>query len=619
MTEAKAVAPSGDQSIDGLLSGVQWSGHAVTFSFPADGAFYDGYAGVGGEPVTGFQGLTDSQMIAVRKVLSIYASVADIAFTEIAETATQHADIRFGRSDALPADFAWTRYPGPGPGGDVWLGKDITDNWPVAPDLINLLLHEIGHALGLKHGHETEGFGPLPASEDSRDFSVMTYRTYLGSSDAPPFPAFDSLASTPMMNDIAALQYLYGADVDHRTGSTTYSWLPSGELLIDGRSESRPVIGSRIFMTLWDAGGIDMLDLGAYATDVHIDLNPGAWTITSTDQLADLDSAHPGTHLALGNIYNPLLVDGDPRSLIENAVGGSGNDVVIGNLGNNYLFGQDGDDRLVGNDGNDWLRGDHGNDVVQGGSGFDTTLYWNEVKFFTITAEAGVLTVVDRSGVDGTDSVSGIEQFIFAGIDSGIDGSWLADASQLDPGHFADLVSLYVAYFDRAPDALGLAYWASRMVDGMSLIDIAKSFFVQPETVAAYPPGMSTGDFITRVYDNVLGRAPDPAGFDYWLRDLESGGQSRDKFVLSVINGARAASGSQTDAQYLANKQAVGSRFALDKGLGDGDWARQVMADVDGSAASVTVAWQMIDDFAEAAVTTDPRLLVPLIGVTETG
>lgn len=130
---------------------------------------------------------------------------------------------------------------------------------------------------------------------------------------------------------------------------------------------------------------------------------------------------------------------------------------------------------------------------------------------------------------------------------------------------------------------------------------------------------MTTADFIIRVYDNVLGRAPDQSGFDYWLRDLESGGQSRDKFMLAVINGARAESGGPTDAQHLANKQAVGGRFALDKGMGDVDWARQVMADVDSSAESVAAAWQMIDGFAEAAVTTDPHLPVPLIGVTETG
>jgi serralysin len=216
------------------------------------------------------------------------------------------------------------------------------------------------------------------------------------------------------------------------------------------------MVGPRGDVQLPAGGDDDVLDLGVYATDVQIDLNPGVWTVTSTDQLADLDSAHPGTYLALGNIYNPLAVDRDPRSLIENAVGGSGNDVVIGNIANNYLFGQDGDDRLVGNDGDDWLRGDQGNDVVQGGNGFDTTLYWNEVKFFTITAQAGTLTVLDRSGVDGTDSVSSIEQFYFAGIDTGIDSNWLADASRLDPAHFADLVSLYIAYFDRAPDALGL-------------------------------------------------------------------------------------------------------------------------------------------------------------------
>jgi hypothetical protein len=113
----------------------------------------------------------------------------------------------------------------------------------------------------------------------------------------------------------------------------------------------------------------------------------------------------------------------------------------------------------------------------------------------------------------------------------------------------------------------------------------------------------------------VLGRAPDQGGLDYWVHDLDSGAQTRDNFMLAIIYGARATTGSPIDAQYLANKEAVGFHFAIDKGLNDVNWAHQVMQNVNASAASVTAANQMTDNFAVQAATTDPHLLMSLVGV----
>jgi hypothetical protein len=68
---------------------------------------------------------------------------------------------------------------------------------------------------------------------------------------------------------------------------------------------------------------------------------------------------------------------------------------------------------------------------------------------------------------------------------------------------------LYVAYFNRAPDSTGLLFWGSALADGMSMNEIARLFFDQPETQALYGGSSSTGDFVTAVYSNILGRAPD--------------------------------------------------------------------------------------------------------------
>jgi len=282
--------------------------------------------------------------------------------------------------------------------------------------------------------------------------------------------------------------------------------------------------------------------------------------------------------------------------------------------GDDQLTGSNFNDVLLGYDGNDTLRGGGGNDTLDGGAGHNGVTYARASKFFTVTVSGGTVIVQDRAGIEGTDTLVNINHILF-GEGGAFDPTWLIMASKLDHARYVDLLDMYVAYFDRAPDALGIQYWASRLVDGMTLQQIAKSFFVQPETVAAYPPTMTTTEFVTKVYNNALGRAPDAAGLAYWVHDLDSGAQTRDAFMLAIIYGARAPTGSPTDAVYLRNKGAVGEYFALTKGLGETTWASQVMADVTADVSTVVAAEAQIDHFASLAVTSDPHLLLPLVGV----
>ena len=81
-----------------------------------------------------------------------------------------------------------------------------------------------------------------------------------------------------------------------------------------------------------------------------------------------------GGHLAHGNIFNARLYEGDTRSLIENVIGGAGDDYINGNQANNNLRGKGGVDTLLGNDGNDTLDGGAHADTVNGGIGNDIVL-----------------------------------------------------------------------------------------------------------------------------------------------------------------------------------------------------------------------------------------------------
>src|SRR4029079_10767729 len=95
--------------------------------------------------------------------------------------------------------------------------------------------------------------------------------------------------------------------------------------------------------------GTDTYDFSNYTTNVSINLQPGSWTTASTAQLANLG----GGHFAVGNIANAMLYNNNPASLIENAIGGSGNDTITGNSADNHLTGGKGNDILNGSTGND--------------------------------------------------------------------------------------------------------------------------------------------------------------------------------------------------------------------------------------------------------------------------
>ncbi|MFW8584431.1 M10 family metallopeptidase C-terminal domain-containing protein [Rhizobium beringeri] len=184
--------------------------------------------------------------------------------------------------------------------------------------------------------------------------------------------AGDQSQQSFMPADIAALQYLYGANFTTNGGDTTYSWDPTtGEQFHNGVGQGAPATNT-IYGTVWDGGGIDTYDLSNYSSDLKIDLAPGAMSTFSESQLAvrKLSASNIITPPE-GNIANALLYNNDPRSLIENAKGGSGADTILGNIAANTLSGGGGNDALSGKEGNDTLNGGAGNDGLLGGAGND--------------------------------------------------------------------------------------------------------------------------------------------------------------------------------------------------------------------------------------------------------
>ena len=407
---------TGNQDIDGVLSGQRWDSTSITYNFPTLASYYGaGYNGDNNEPA-GFQAVSASFQAMVRDALAQYASVANLTFTEVGPGAA--SNISVARTSNLGSFNGYGYNPGPNQrNGDAWFASSTTqvgDTEVRGRGTWRLVMHELGHSLGLKHGHEAGGPAntAMTVQHDDNDYSIMSYRRTPGGATSGVAPETFGNPQSLMMYDIAAVQAMYGANYSTQSGDSVYTWDPAtGQELINGVAQVAPG-ANRIYATIWDGGGTDTYDLSNYTNGVSIDLTPGGSSTFSRDQLAVVDAASGAR--ASANIFNALLYNGDTRSLIENARGGSGNDVINGNDAANTLIGAAGADSIAGGNGNDVLEGDAGDDVIVGGGGDDTAVYSGARSNYTATLTNGVLRIADTTGTDGTDTVREVEFFRFA-------------------------------------------------------------------------------------------------------------------------------------------------------------------------------------------------------------
>jgi autotransporter passenger strand-loop-strand repeat protein len=243
-------------------------------------------------------------------------------------------------------------------------------------------IHEIGHTLGLSHpGSYNAGNGIITYgnsaefAQDNRRYTVMSYfgGYQLGSGwQQDGTYANWYYSSTPMLYDVAAIQAIYGADTTTRTTDTVYGF--NCNLAADDPRKAIFDFSQNAFpiYTIWDAGGIDALDGSGYGGGQTIDLRAGTYS--------SLDGMTNNIAIAFG-------------CTVENAVGGSGADVITGNSADNVLTGR------------------AGNDLIDGGGGIDTAVFAGLRAAYTINAlDATTLRVV---GADGTDTLTNIELLRF--------------------------------------------------------------------------------------------------------------------------------------------------------------------------------------------------------------
>jgi serralysin len=465
----------------GLLTGERWASGVISYSFPEYGSYWatswgTGYGATNGgqEPFSPyFSPLSSSDRPYFALALGKWSAVANLSFQQVADTASFVGDIRaaYSYSAATAGATAWAYFPGETPkAGDIWFsstGTAATDVWTLGSFANLTVIHELGHALGLKHPFD--GPVPVPAGWDTRSFTVMSYSARAGD----PASRFDMEPTTPMLLDILAIQHLYGANMSHQAGASTYVY---GDAV-------------RYHETLWDAGGNDTLRYDGWQS-ASINLTAGQGSTIGQR-----------VHAVSGNgswqvVHNVWIAYG---VAIENAVGGSGNDDLRGNALDNLLSGRGGDD------------------VIDGGEGIDTAVYSGVLTGYSLQR---IGASVRFTGPDGSDTLTSVERLVVGGTRLAIDVD----------GHGGQAYRLYQAAFDRTPDAAGLGYQMSALDAGLALRDVAANFIASPEFGRTYG-ALDDRAFVNQLYVNVLHRAADAGGLAYHTGRLAAGASRADVLV----------------------------------------------------------------------------------------
>ena len=421
VSQVTRVALASDPYIKGLQPSqaafrVAWSAKdaggvtQISYSFPwADGvgSLFTGPYGRGENTAAVTGAVNTDQAAQITNAFGAWSNVANVAFTQVAETADgQVGDIRVAFTSAVSPGY-WGYSLGVSDGlsnahGDIWIDDAIIGQ-SFEPGTYNFMamMHEIGHSLGLKHSFETP---KIPASFDNQRYTIMSYT-------APDKvwwrdPATDSmrfLIKTPMVYDILAIQKVYGANTSFHKGDDSYAFNPAAPS----------------FEAIWDAGGTDTFSIAAFTGGCTVDLHPGAYSSLAYDSVSLTSNIGIAfgcaIENALGGAGGDTLLGSETANQLDGGLGtdtlrgNGGDDALIGGAGRDTLDGGAGNDTLTGGEDDDVLVGGAGNDMLDGGAGSDTVSYAAGSAAVRVSL---AISGAQATGGGGNDTLTGIENLI---------------------------------------------------------------------------------------------------------------------------------------------------------------------------------------------------------------
>ena len=301
-----------------------------------------------GKVVVGFNfagGFNAAQKERARQALQYWADVANIEFIENGSNTDGTISIK-----GTSGSSGWAGLPNKHYSKvQANIGTSGAQNPTMGSQFLGLLIHELGHTLGLSHPGEYDGrgFNYDRSAEYAQDTKARSIMSYWAETHQPGHNFARNSPAAPMMDDIAAAQRLYGANTKTRNTDTTYGFNSNA-----GRAfYSLKHASDKPIFSVWDGGGNDTLDFSGFAQNQNISLK--AQTFSDVGGLR-------------GNVSIAQGVN------VENAIGGSGNDLLIGNSADNVLKGGAGNDIIYGGGGADTLWGGTGSDVFVFGAVSDS-------------------------------------------------------------------------------------------------------------------------------------------------------------------------------------------------------------------------------------------------------
>lgn len=605
---------TGSSAVDSLLFNVKWAVGAdrtISYSFAGANGRYSWGSDYPDPEVSNASKPSASFQANVTSALATWSAVANINFALVPDTLAGAGDIRMflvdsGRDGANAFAKNVFDTTGTAAPGDVFFLRDFF--YETSPGSYNYktMVHEIGHALGLKHPGDynaTGGSNPGPYIDkafDNSAYSVMAYDKSIN--------VLGNL-SGPGLFDILAIQYLYGANMNYAKGDQVYD------------------ISSSNFKTIWDPNGVNTLSGATGIATQYI-------------------SAQEFSFSSIRSYFTAAVAQG---TKISNLIGGYGDDTLIGNALNNRFTGGQGNDTIIGN------------------GGVDTAVYSANRSNYTVTRSSDSYIVKGPLfNGDGTDKLTGVTYLAFADVLLTVDAAAGGTPPTIIPTNptVASNPAVAAAYPTGVAiaDQLAVVYlgrgisanWrdaTAPLVNSGAAQDMLQAFFTAAVKDRVFSARDSAQLVANQTFVNIFGVYASQFEQNAWAKLVSDGVLSREALPWAMFNSYLGATNVPPSNQIPAQSRIIAAHAftdAIDSSLADplGDpgasgaelarsWLLPIRNQTDAAAKVVSASSFVSTNFAGAvpptiirtnpgplegaAIIPDSTALLPLSGVSDPG